>query len=270
MKFNFILILLFFCAFAKAMTAQDFQGIATYESMTQVDLKMENSKMSDETKKSLAAQLQKQMNKTFTLLFDQNQSLYTENQKLAQPTAKPTSGITITVHQSQAELYKNLREKRYVNQDELFGKVFLIQDSLQLPAWQMEKETKKIGQYTCYKATMVKKYTREDWSSASDSLIKTEDEKTITAWYTPQIPVSNGPRDYWGLPGLILEVQDGKTTLLCSAITLNPSEKMDIKEPNKGKSVDQAEFDTIQNERMEEMRARSDNGKGLFITKSGG
>jgi GLPGLI family protein len=28
-----------------------------------------------------------------------------------------------------------------------------------------------------------------------------------TAWYTPQIPVSNGPRNYHGLPGLIMEVK---------------------------------------------------------------
>jgi GLPGLI family protein len=36
---------------------------------------------------------------------------------------------------------------------------------------------------------------------------------TITAWYTPEIPVSQGPEGYWGLPGLILEVNDGKTTI---------------------------------------------------------
>jgi GLPGLI family protein len=31
---------------------------------------------------------------------------------------------------------------------------------------------------------------------------------TITAWYTPEIPVNQGPENYWGLPGLILEIND--------------------------------------------------------------
>jgi GLPGLI family protein len=48
---------------------------------------------------------------------------------------------------------------------------------------------------------------------------------TITAWYTPEIPVNQGPENYWGLPGLILEINDGKTVILCSKIVLNPKEK---------------------------------------------
>jgi GLPGLI family protein len=35
---------------------------------------------------------------------------------------------------------------------------------------------------------------------------------TITAWYTPEIPVNQGPEN-WGLPGLILEINDGKTVM---------------------------------------------------------
>jgi GLPGLI family protein len=32
---------------------------------------------------------------------------------------------------------------------------------------------------------------------------------TITAWYT-EIQVNQGPENYWGLPGLILEINDGE------------------------------------------------------------
>ena len=42
---------------------------------------------------------------------------------------------------------------------------------------------------------------------------KKKENVVTTAWYTPQIPVSNGPDDYQGLPGLILEINDGKKQL---------------------------------------------------------
>ena len=38
-------------------------------------------------------------------------------------------------------------------------------------------------------------------------------EITVTAWYTPQIPINQGPGEYWGLPGLILEINADKTTI---------------------------------------------------------
>ena len=78
-------------------------------------------------------------------------------------------------------------------------------------------------------------------------------EITITAWYTPEIPVSQGPEAYWGLPGLILEVNDGKTTILCSKVVMNVKEKAEIKQPNNGKVVSQKEYDEIVTKKMKEM-----------------
>ena len=77
--------------------------------------------------------------------------------------------------------------------------------------------------------------------------------RTTTAWYTPQIPVNNGPDDYQGLPGLILEVHDGKLTIVCSKIVLNPKEKIDISEPEKGKVVTQEKYEEIMEKKAKEM-----------------
>ncbi|HEY0091949.1 MAG TPA: GLPGLI family protein, partial [Flavobacterium sp.] len=79
-------------------------------------------------------------------------------------------------------------------------------------------------------------------------------ETTITAWYAPEIPISQGPENYWGLPGLILEVNDGKTSILCSKVVLNVKEKATIKAPEKGKVVGQKEYDEIVVKKMEEMQ----------------
>ena len=57
----------------------------------------------------------------------------------------------------------------------------------------------------------------------------------VVAWFTPEIPVSSGPSWYQGLPGLILEVSDDDTTILCTKIVMNPKEKTKIKRPKKEK-----------------------------------
>ena len=79
-------------------------------------------------------------------------------------------------------------------------------------------------------------------------------EVEVVAWYTPQIPVNQGPGEYWGLPGLILEVSSGRTTILCSKIILNPEEKKEIKVPSKGKVVTKSEYNETVKQKMKEMR----------------
>ena len=68
--------------------------------------------------------------------------------------------------------------------------------------------------------------------------------------------MSQGPSDYWGLPGLILEINDGRSSLLCSEIRLNQEAEEKIKRPSKGKKVTQREYNTIMADKMEEMSER--------------
>ena len=88
----------------------------------------------------------------------------------------------------------------------------------------------------------------------SETLKEEIDMVEIEAWYTPMIPVSQGPDDYWGLPGLILEISVNNTTLLCSKIVMNPEEKIDIEAPDKGKEVTKKEYQEIISVKMQEMR----------------
>ena len=117
-----------------------------------------------------------------------------------------------------------------------------------------------------------KEAATEKKSSIMD-MIEMPKEQTITAWYTPEIPVNQGPEGYWGLPGLILEVNDGRTVILCSKVVLNPKEKAAIKPATNGKVVTQKGFDETMMQKMEEMRemnrGRGGNG-GQFIIRSGG
>ncbi|PHS67619.1 MAG: GLPGLI family protein [Flavobacterium sp.] len=255
--------------FTSLLSAQDFKGIATYKSQRKMDIQMDSTQMNDEMHQQMMAMLKKQFEKEYTLDFNKNESLYKEAENLAAPTGN-TSGMQIVIAGSGEGdiLYKNLTENRYATQSDVFGKIFLINDTLEQPEWKLEKETKNIGEYTCFKATFKRKVMMS--SSMTMSVNSKEEpkepeqkevEQTVTAWYTLQIPVKHGPGNYSGLPGLILEVSDGSETILCSRIIINPKGGVSIEEPKKGKKVNQKEFETILEKKMKEMDEQFNSGR---------
>lgn len=265
------LLIVFIISVTTSALAQEFQGVATYKSHRKVDLKMDKEH-SDAMQKQIEAQLRKQFQQEYTLKFTKNESIYKKNESLATPNPAAANGLQINVIQGSDVFYKNVQEKRYTNETEIFGKQFLIKDSLRNRGWELLQDTKNIGLYTCYKAQFKKEITEKTMSSNGEFETITK-ERITTAWYTPQIPVSNGPDDFQGLPGLILEINDGKLTLVCTKIVLNPKESITIKEPTKGKQVTQQEFDDImdkkQQEMMERMHSRQKDGDNVII-KIGG
>ena len=262
--------------------AQDFQGIAVYESKTSMpDFKPPGGdrEITPEMKKQIEERLKKALEKTYILRFDKSASTYTEEEKLDAP-GQDNGGMRMMatfMGGGGGKQYKNVKEKRFLSEKEVFGKEFLIDDTLPKLNWKMESETKKIGIYTCYKATAVVPANKSDFrnfrpkndADAKKDAPKKESETkstnfldqvempknvTITAWYSPEIPINQGPENYWGLPGLILEVNNGTTVLLCSKVVLNPKEKAEIKAPTTGKKVTQAEFDEIVIKKAKEMQ----------------
>ena len=138
------------------------------------------------------------------------------------------------------------------------GKIFLVKDNIEPIDWKLEKETKFIGQYQCFKATYTKMVPKPmTFDSASDVVLDDKEpemiEREVTAWYTPQVPVNSGPVMYQGLPGLILEIHDGKLNIVCSKIILNPEDEVSIKEPMKGKEVNQEDYNKIREKKQKEM-----------------
>ena len=49
--------------------------------------------------------------------------------------------------------------------------------------------------------------------------------------------MSNGPEEFQGLPGLILELSYDSQTILCSKVLLNPTKPITIKEPTSGEQL---------------------------------
>lgn len=253
------------------ISAQEFRGQATYASQVTLleGVSTETPQMDDETNKLIEEALANALNRTYILNFDKNASLYQEEKKLTPN--NPSIAITISTGAEGIE-YKNVKEKKMVTETTLFDKEFLIVDSLQKFDWKLEKETKKIGNYTCYKAVAVLKSAEESEEEKADKTVFLGEPKDtkIIAWYAPEIPVSHGPGAYWGLPGLILEVNDGITTLLCSKIVLNSKDKTEIKAPKKGKKVSAAEYRKIEEEKAKEFEQQHEQDGNSIIINMGG
>ncbi|WNW01466.1 GLPGLI family protein [Tenacibaculum sp. HL-MS23] len=248
--------------------SQEFQGQAFYFSKSKMELGSWGARMSEAQKKQIQARLKNRLEKRYVLNFNKEKSIFLEEDKLdAISGATDSWGKNFT----QGDQYKNIKENALVQSQEFYGKQFLVKDQLQVIKWKMGKESKQIGQYLCFKATALiptKELTwfnfswadlRSSSTKKTDSLAVKSAEPAIEmtaveAWYTPKIPVSHGPGEYWGLPGLILEVSAGNTTLLCSKIVMNPQDKIEIEAPSKGKEITKNDYQATIKGKMIEMR----------------
>lgn len=293
---NLALFTFFFFSFV-ALAQADFQGMAVYETKTSTaDFKSRmqgNKDITPDMQKMIEERMKKMFEKTFILNFDKSASIYKEEEKLDAPNQGGGMRMMSSMMGGGGTYYKNVKEKTYTVDKEFMGKEFLIKDSLPNLNWKMESETRVIGGYNCFKATAViaasksdfrnfrlkdeKKETenkeadkksdekKEDKGTSTNFLdgIELPKEITITAWYTPEIPVNQGPESYWGLPGLILEVNDGKTVILCSKVVLNSKDKVEIKAPKNGKLISQKEYDETVTKKMEEMSQMNGGRRGF-------
>ena len=259
-----LFILVTFVVAVSFTPVQEFRGQAIYISKSTMELGNWGARMSEAQKKQVKARLKNRLEKTYTLNFNKVESVFDEEDKL-----DAMSGATDSWGKNFArgKQYKNVKENALVQNQEFYGKKFLVKDGLQEFNWNMGSETKQIGQYTCFKASALVPTDDLTWFDFSWGKLRRQQAQQndtvsgapeiemtqIVAWYTPQIPVSHGPAEYWGLPGLILEVNAGNTTMLCSKIVMNPKESLKIAAPDKGKIVDKEEYKVTVLGKMQEM-----------------
>lgn len=143
-------------------------------------------------------------------------------------------------------LLKNMADNKMVNQRDFLGKKFLIKGKLPEMTWKITGEQKKVLDFVCQKA------------------VYTKDTMTTIAWFTSQIPLSNGPDVYGQLPGMILELsmEEGKRTITATEVKFGAIDKTVLETPTKGKKVSSEEFKKIQKEKMKEMG--SSNGRTVI------
>lgn len=256
---NSLFLLLLFINFIQA---QEFQGRAIYISKQFNNVVFDTKSMSDEKVKALNEKINKMFEKTFVLNFNKAESIYQQEQKLKETGSRGSTFAS----ELEGELYKNNQTKKYLKAEEFANKNYIISDVLKNYNWDLTQESKKIGGYTCYKAISITKVTKKELQEYEVEKVKQSKNKTsffnlekpkdkiITVWYNPEIPVSHGPNQYWGLPGLIMEVFENNLIILCSKVILNPKDKKSIKAPKNGKIISQNAYDLMEEKQYDKLK----------------
>ena len=106
--------------------------------------------------------------------------------------------------------FKELGKKTITYNDHIRLKFFDIKDSISSYNWTLHNESKKILNYNCQKATCSFR------------------GRNFTVYFTNELPFSDGPWKFFGLPGLILEVNSDDSIATITLI----AEKIELKNEN--------------------------------------
>ncbi len=175
---------------------------ATYSIVTSENEKTKN--LPEHLKKTIQDAEDASENLLPILIFNDSISVF----KLEENTIIDNDLSVITVCKCKKPVFtlakKNIVLRNNTNSIAVKEDEYIIIDSLQTK-WDITSESKKIGNFKCYKATQ--EITNISSQKNADGNVRIF-KRTLIAWFSPEIPYPFGPAGYGGLPGLILELQD--------------------------------------------------------------
>lgn len=231
MKNYFFIVATMICLNANAQSV-----IIRYEERANIENQLKNV-TDPETRKRVSAHLSKPTN--YLLYYDNGVSFY-----IAEPESDKNEELNlkdndqakkVEIGKGSGGVYKNYKTNEYLHEADVLGKKFLVTDQLAKYGWNITTDEKTIGLYKVKKATA--KINGED----------------VTAWYTTDLPIQDGPKDYYGLPGLIIELTAEKKTYQAVKVMTNKS-KLTINKPSKGEKVSKEKYNKILTEKINELK----------------
>lgn len=133
------------------------------------------------------------------------------------------------------EMFIVKRDFAQNTETELFeqeGKTYVLDDSLALPKWRILNELKDVAGHICMKAI------------TNDPIKK----QKVVAWFAQDIPHNGGPERYFGLPGMILELDLNDGAVVISAEKIEPKKltnELEMPKKMKGTKVKEAEYQAM-------------------------
>lgn len=222
------------------VSAQSEKGTIIYEEVFHLNIEL------DGEMEAFAAMMPKEKKNKKVLYYTNNATLYEPVKSEPKETHTNTNGVNMVIEMNEPEhiIYKDLAANKSYEKREFMGRRFLITEDLKEQDWKMTGQQKELLGFPCQEATTIR------------------DEDTITAWFTPAIPVASGPGSLCKLPGMILEVTINDD-LHITAISVDEgiADDVDFGRPKGGKKVSGEEYEAIVKEKTKEMQEQY-GGKG--------
>lgn len=137
--------------------------------------------------------------------FELHQKLYYEMNPLgSQKAYKPLGGF------QREFLFRNVKDGETVVYRRISGDGYSYTEPTEAPVWEIKSDTAEIMGYICHLATC--HYRGRIWN----------------AWFSPDIPINEGPWKLFGLPGLVLEASDSKNHYTYKAVGLYTKNLMPV------------------------------------------
>lgn len=171
-------------------------------------------------------------NQKFELTFNKSQSSFKYIESLnSDPTFSETENrIARAAFTASSDFYYDNLRNIEISQGR--DKVLIEKKNAKVE-WVISTESKMVGDYLCYKATYQEPYVSRRSGEKKHT--------NVIVWFAPMLPYGYGPIQFYGLPGLILELQYKNTTYFATNIKVS-SASITIDFP-KGKTVSKEDYD---------------------------
>ena len=248
-------------ALATTATAQMKEGKISYERKVNM-----HRNLPDPQLKSMIPEFRTDK---FELIFNESASLFRSvvDDEAPDPFANAGGGgggMRMNFRMPTTTTYTDIVKQTQYEERAFFEKEFLIVDSLKQYKWKLSDETKTIAKQLCKKATTmivapqmrmrISRGGENNTDTAAKAPVKPR-ETELVVWYAENIPVSVGPDNYSGLPGVIMEMDlDNGTTVTTAVEVSTKYPKKELIQPTKGEKVTRTQFQEQMQKLMQDMQ----------------
>lgn len=180
----------------------------------------------------------------FVLEFNRNKSLFFLEKSLSIDLTEFYTKTAVLIVKGNKVFYTDLEKELLFEQTTFMNEELTIESSLNDLKWELTRDSKKIGEYLCYKAITSKKIFDKN---------NEEINYFFTAWYCPEIPFQYGPFEFNNLPGMILELSNKEFIYSAKKVILN-DKLIEIDAQIKGKIITREEYDKMGKKMLEKHR----------------